>query len=207
MPVAETFTFEDEEGDSLSLVADLDTMVTVVGAGNFMKDFGSWDDLTDRRLGLSDEDTRNIVDLLVDQVEFANVIVVNKTDLILPYELKQLKQILRQLNANAKILCTTESQVELSEIMGTGLYSLSEAETQPGWLGRHGRTVDHPELACSNISSSAMIQTRFSSFGSTTWVPVNSPIAGNTKHPDEYQKHGSFGSDSRRRPICTAGCR
>ncbi|EMI52636.1 zinc metallochaperone GTPase ZigA [Rhodopirellula sallentina] len=134
MPVAETFTFEDEEGDSLSLVAELDTMVTVVDAGNFMKDFGSWDDLTDRRLGLSEEDTRNIVDLLVDQVEFANVIVVNKTDLISPYELEQLKQILRQLNAEAKILTTTESRIELSEIMGTGLYSLSEAEEQPGWL-------------------------------------------------------------------------
>jgi G3E family GTPase len=134
MPVAETFTFEDEEGDSLSLVAELDTMVTVVDAGNFMKDFGSWDDLTDRRLGLSEEDTRNIVDLLVDQVEFANVILVNKTDLISPYELEQLTRILRQLNAEAKILTTTESRVELSEIMGTGLYSLSEAETQPGWL-------------------------------------------------------------------------
>ncbi|EMI16832.1 cobalamin synthesis protein, P47K family [Rhodopirellula maiorica SM1] len=134
MPVAETFTFEDEQGDSLSLVAELDTMVTVVDAGNFMKDFGSLDDLTDRRLGLSEEDTRNIVDLLVDQVEFADVIIVNKTDLVSPYELEQLTQILRRLNADAKILCTTESRIELSEIMGTGLFSLSEAESQPGWL-------------------------------------------------------------------------
>lgn len=134
MPVAETFTFEDEDGDSLSLVAELDTMVTVVDAGNFMKDFGSWDDLTDRRMGLSEDDTRNIVDLLVDQVEFANVIIVNKTDLASPYELQQLNQILRQLNANAKILNTTESRVESSKIMGTGLFSLNEAESQPGWL-------------------------------------------------------------------------
>ncbi len=109
-------------------------MVTVVDSASFLRDFGSWDDLTDRRLGLSEEDTRNIVDLLVDQVEFANVILVNKTDLISPYELEQLTRILRQLNAEAKILTTTESRVELSEIMGTGLYSLSEAETQPGWL-------------------------------------------------------------------------
>ena len=93
MPVAETFTFEDEEGMSLSQIADLDTMVTVVDAGNFMKEFGSWDDLTDRRLGLDDEDNRNIVDLLVDQIEFANVIVINKTDLISPYDLEQLDQI------------------------------------------------------------------------------------------------------------------
>ncbi|TWT73340.1 GTP-binding protein [Allorhodopirellula solitaria] len=134
MPVAETFTFEDEAGDSLSLVAELDTLVTVVDAGNFMKDFGSWDDLTDRRLGLSDDDKRNIVDLLVDQVEFANVILINKTDLLSPYELEQLYRIVSRLNASARILTTTESRVELGEIMGTGLFSLSDAEQQPGWL-------------------------------------------------------------------------
>ncbi|WP_390621009.1 GTP-binding protein [Stieleria neptunia] len=134
MPVAETFTFEDENGDSLSLVAELDTMVTVVDAGNFMKDFGSWDDLTDRRLGLSEDDRRNIVDLLVDQVEFANVVIVNKTDLVSPYDLEQLNQILRRLNPNAKFINTTESRVDLTEIMGTGLFSLGEAELQPGWL-------------------------------------------------------------------------
>ena len=93
LPVAETFTFEDEEGNSLSDLAELDTMVTVVDAGNFMKDFGSWDDLTDRNMGLNNDEDRNIVDLLVEQVEFANVIVINKTDLISPYELEQLDQI------------------------------------------------------------------------------------------------------------------
>ncbi|QDV69399.1 Putative metal chaperone YciC [Rosistilla carotiformis] len=134
LPVAETFTFEDEEGESLSMLAELDTMVTVVDAGNFMKDFGSWDDLADRRMGLSEDDTRNIVDLLVDQVEFANVIIVNKTDLISPYDLEQLNRILRKLNAKAKILNTTESRCELAEIMGTGLFSLDEAESQPEWL-------------------------------------------------------------------------
>ena len=134
MPVAETFTFEDEEGNSLSHVAELDTMVTVVDAGNFFKDFGSWDDLTDRRMGLNDDDKRNIVDLLVDQVEFANVIIVNKTDLVSPYELAQLDRVLRQLNANAKIIPARESSVELSEVMGTGLFSLAEAEDTPGWL-------------------------------------------------------------------------
>jgi G3E family GTPase len=134
MPVAETFTFEDEQGDSLSLVAELDTMVTVVDAANFRKDFGSWDDLTDRRLGLNENDKRNIVDLLVDQAEFANVIIVNKTDLVSPYELEQLNQVLRRLNPNAKLVNTVESRVELTKIMDTGLFSLSEAESQPGWL-------------------------------------------------------------------------
>ncbi len=134
MPVAETFTFEDEDGNSLSQVAALDTMVTVVDAGNFMRDFGSWDDLADRRMGLNEDDKRNIVDLLVDQVEFANVIIINKADLVSPYALEQLHRILSQLNTNARILCTTESRVALHEIMGTGRFSLSEAEQQPGWL-------------------------------------------------------------------------
>jgi G3E family GTPase len=153
MPVAETFTFVDEEGDSLSLVADLDTMVTVVDAGNFMKDFGSWDDLTDRRMGLNDDDKRNIVDLLVDQVEFANVILINKTDLISPYELEQLERILNQLNTRAKILCTTESRVDLKEIMGTSLYSLSESEQHPAWLSvpRGEEETETQEYGISNF--------------------------------------------------------
>lgn len=134
LPVAETFTFEDEEGNSLSQVAKLDTMVTVVDAGNFMKDFGSWDDLTDRRMGLDEQDDRNIVDLLVDQVEFADVIVINKTDLVTPYDLEQLDQIIRRLNPKAERLHVTESQVPLSAILGTGRFQLAEAEEMPDWL-------------------------------------------------------------------------
>ena len=134
MPVAETFTFEDEEGKSLSELAKLDTMVTVVDAGNFMKDFGSWDELTDRQMGLDDKDDRNIVDLLVEQVEFANVIVINKTDLLTPYELEQLDRIIRKLNPNAVVLHSTESRVPLSEILETNRFELAEAETMPDWL-------------------------------------------------------------------------
>ena len=134
MPVAETFSFEDEEGKSLSQLAELDTMVTVIDAGNFMNDFGSWDDLTDRRMGLDDEDDRNIVDLLVDQVEFANVIIINKTDLVTPYDLEQLDQIIRRLNPDAEILHTTEGRVPLSAIMGTGRFQMAEAESMPEWL-------------------------------------------------------------------------
>jgi G3E family GTPase len=134
MPVAETFTFEDEEGNSLSNVASLDTMVTVVDAGNFFKDFGSWDDLTDRRLGVNEDDHRNIVDLLVDQIEFANVIIVNKTDLVTPFELEQLEHVIRRLNPKARILHSRESRVPLEEVMGTGRFELSEAESSPGWL-------------------------------------------------------------------------
>ena len=134
MPVAETFTFEDEEGTSLSDVAELDTMVTVVDAGNFMNDFGSWDDLTDRKMGLDENDDRNIVDLLVDQVEFANVVVVNKTDLISAYELEQLDRIITKLNPNALVLHSRESNVPLSKILNTNRFKLSEAEEKPDWL-------------------------------------------------------------------------
>jgi len=134
MPVAETFTFEDEEGNSLSHIAELDTMVTIVDAGSFINDFGSWDDLTDRRIGLDDEDDRNIVDLLVDQVEFANVIVINKTDLVSPYDLEQLDQIIRRLNPNAEIVHARESCVPLSSILGTRRFQLAEAEGMPEWL-------------------------------------------------------------------------
>ena len=134
LPVAETFTFEDEEGNSLSQLAELDTLVTVVDAGSFMKDFGSWDDLTDRRIGLSEEDDRNIVDLLVDQVEFANVIIINKTDLISPDQLKQLDGIIRKLNPDAEVLQATESRVPLPTILGTGRFQLEEAEEKPDWL-------------------------------------------------------------------------
>jgi G3E family GTPase len=134
MPVAETFTFEDSEGNSLSLLAELDTMVTVVDASNFMAEYDSFDDLSDRQIGLGEDDKRNIVDLLVDQVEFANVILINKTDLVTPYDLEQLKTLLRKLNGTAKILCCVEGQVPLNEILGTRLFSLSEAESRPDWL-------------------------------------------------------------------------
>ncbi|MCP4889202.1 MAG: GTP-binding protein [Planctomycetaceae bacterium] len=134
MPVAETFTFADDKGNSLSMLAELDTMVTVVDAGNFFKDFGSWESLVDRRLGVNEDDRRNIVDLLVDQVEFANVIVINKTDLVSPIELEQLRQVIHRLNPGAKIFDSLESRVPLREVMGTGLFQLSEAESSPGWL-------------------------------------------------------------------------
>ncbi|MEM9644069.1 MAG: GTP-binding protein [Planctomycetota bacterium] len=134
MPVAETFTFEDEDGNSLSQVAELDTMVTVVDAGDFFNDFGSWDDLAERRLGVSEDDHRNIVDLLVDQIEFANVIIVNKTDLVSSDDLRQLEQVIRRLNPDAEVLHSRQSQVPLAEVMGTGRFQLGKAEESAGRL-------------------------------------------------------------------------
>jgi G3E family GTPase len=153
MPVAETFSFEDESGNSLSQIADLDTMVTVVDAGNFMKEYGSYDDLSDRQIGLGEDDKRNIVDLLVDQVEFANVIVINKTDLVTPYDLEQLTILLRKLNGTARIVHSTESRVPLEQILGTGLFSLEEAEQQPEWMAvpRGEETTETAEYGITNF--------------------------------------------------------
>ena len=134
MPVAETFTFEDEEGHTLSAIARLDTMVTVVDAGNFLRDFGSYDDLADRKMGVSEEDHRNVVDLLVDQVEFANVILINKCDLVSEEELDRLRSLLRRLNASAELIPVTEGRVSPTKVLGTGRFDLEDAEAQPGWL-------------------------------------------------------------------------
>lgn len=134
MPVAETFTFADEDGQSLSDIAQLDTMVTVVDACNFLRDFGSADDLVDRSLGLGDEDRRNVVDLLTDQVEFANVILLNKCDLVDASEKTAIIGILRNLNPKARIIETTRGSLDIAAVVGTGLFSIDEASAQPGWL-------------------------------------------------------------------------
>ncbi|MEM9826388.1 MAG: GTP-binding protein, partial [Planctomycetota bacterium] len=134
MPVAETFTFADQAGNSLSNLAQLDTMVTVVDAGNFFKDFGSMEDLADRRMGVSEEDHRSIVDLLVDQIEFAIVIIINKMDLVSVGEWQRLHQIIHGLNPSARILGARESRVPIEEVMGTGRFQISEAESASGWL-------------------------------------------------------------------------
>jgi G3E family GTPase len=103
LPIAVTFTFADEAGRCLGEVADLDTMVTVVDASRFLLDFGSTDDLQDRQMGMSADDDRSIVDLLVDQVEFANVIVLNKIDLVDADQLAGLEAMIRHLNPDAHI--------------------------------------------------------------------------------------------------------
>ena len=154
MPVAETFTFEDESGESLSDVAELDTMVTVVDAANFLKDFESWDDLTDRKMGLSEEDDRNIVDLLVDQIEFANVIIVNKTDLVSPEQVGFIKKIIGQLNSSAVVLESTKSVVPTNTILGTGRFKMSEAEElSSDWLAipRGEEETETEEYGISNF--------------------------------------------------------
>lgn len=134
LPVAQTFTFQTEEGDSLSDYARLDTMVTVVDAMNFLNDYSSQDELVDRDLQLNESDERTIVDLLVEQIEFSNVILINKIDLISEFEKERLREILRRLNPGAKILESSFSKVHLSEILNTHLYDFEKASQSPGWM-------------------------------------------------------------------------
>ncbi|MBM4253563.1 MAG: GTP-binding protein [Deltaproteobacteria bacterium] len=134
LPVAETFTFRDQSGTSLSDIATLDTTVTVVDAGAFLKDFGSTDSLLSREIGLDEKDTRSLSVLLADQVEFADVIVVNKSDLVSFADLEKLKSLLSQLNPDARQIMTIRGRVNLGDILGTGLFDIEKARKAAGWL-------------------------------------------------------------------------
>jgi len=134
LPVAETFTFADEEGVSLSDVANLDTMVTVVDAVNFLKDYDEAKYLQDTAESLGEEDERSVADLLVDQVEFADVILISKTDLASPSDIERLTAILKTLNTNAKIIPISQGQVNIDEVLNTGLFDFERAQQAPGWL-------------------------------------------------------------------------
>ncbi|MGL6073040.1 MAG: zinc metallochaperone GTPase ZigA [Fimbriiglobus sp.] len=152
LPVAETFTFSDEAGNSLSEVAHLDTMVTVVDAGSFLQDYLSADALADRKLAISEEDEREVVELLVDQVEFADVIVLNKTDLLSASKLDQLEGILRSLNSSAKIVRAERGRVPLTEILNTYRFDFDRASQAPGWMAVL-RGEEQPETAEYGITS------------------------------------------------------
>lgn len=134
MPVAATFSFVDEAGKSLGDVARLDTMVTVVDGEKFLEDMDSYDDLLERRLALSEEDQRNVADLLMDQVEFANVLVVNKLDRMEAGDVERLKGLLRRLNPEARIVESEYSRVDPQVIFNTGLYDEEKAAGMAGWL-------------------------------------------------------------------------
>ncbi|MFT4036026.1 MAG: zinc metallochaperone GTPase ZigA [Patulibacter sp.] len=134
LPVAETFTFEDEDGTSLSDLARLDTMVTVIDASTFLEECDGIDELAERGIGLSDEDDRSIVDLLVDQVEFADTIIVNKTDLVDAETIERIEAITRTLNPRATLVRATRSEVPLDQVLDTGRFDFEAAAQAPGWL-------------------------------------------------------------------------
>jgi G3E family GTPase len=134
LPVAETFTFRDETGVSLNDLARLDTLVTVVDAVAFPADLESADDLADRGESLGADDQRSLSELLIDQVEFADVIVVNKIDLISQAECERLVHALRQLNRDVHIVPAVFGRIPLAEIIDTGRFDFARAINAPGWL-------------------------------------------------------------------------
>lgn len=134
LPVAETFTFEDENGVSLSDVATLDTMVTVVDGVNFLCDFNQAEALRDKGESLGEEDERSVTDLLIEQVEFCDVILISKTDLAASEDIERLRDILRSLNPRATIVPILNGEVDIGEILGTGKFDFEQASLAPGWL-------------------------------------------------------------------------
>lgn len=152
LPVAETFTFEDENGNSLSNIAKLDTMVTVLDAFNFLKDYSSDEMLQDRGEAAGEEDERTIVDLLIEQVEFADVIVLNKTDLVSEKDLNELENIIKKLNPEAKIVHSSFGKVPLDTVLDTNLFDFEKASMSAGWL-KEIRGEHTPETEEYGISS------------------------------------------------------
>ncbi len=134
MQVAETFTFDDESGDILKDFATLDTMVTVVDAVNFLANWQSRDTLQDRDESLGDGDERDIVNLLTDQIEFANVIILNKTANVSIEELVEIRTIITALNNEAEIIETNYANVPLDKVINTGLFDFEKAALAPMWL-------------------------------------------------------------------------
>ncbi|MGD1847952.1 MAG: GTP-binding protein [Salibacteraceae bacterium] len=154
VPVAQTFTFVDEENEiDLSKFSYIDTMVTVVDAFNFFKDFGSLDSLMDRELTDMEGDYRTIVNLLTDQIEFANIIILNKTDLVTEKNLGVLKAAIHKMNPGAKILETTYSQIAPEKILNTGSFNFEEAEQSASWIEELNKDEHTPETEEYGISS------------------------------------------------------
>ena len=143
LPVATTFDFRDENGDSLSDVSRLDTMVTVVDAANLLKDYSSHDFLRDRGEVAGEADDRALVDLLVEQIEFANVVVMNKVSDASPQELDLARKIVRALNPDAELIETDFAKVPLDEVLDTGRFDFGKAEQHPLWFKELNGFRDH----------------------------------------------------------------
>ncbi|MEK6313266.1 zinc metallochaperone GTPase ZigA [Burkholderia gladioli] len=209
LPVAETFTFEGEDGRSLNEIAQLDTMVTVVDGYNFLLDYSSRDSLQSRGESLGEEDRRTVVDLLIEQIEFCDVIVLNKVDLISDAERERLMAILRGLNPRARIELAEFGKVPLERVLGTGLFDFDEASKAPGWLqemrGTHTPETDeygirsfvyrarrpfHPQRFHALIDSEWPGVVRSKGF---FWLASHPTLAGSWSQAGAVARHGPAG--------------
>ncbi|WP_310238843.1 GTP-binding protein [Rhizobium rosettiformans] len=179
LPIATTFDFRDEDGRSLSDIAQLDTMVTVVDAANLIGDYSSSDFLSDRGETAGDNDNRTLVDLLVEQIEFADVIILNKVGTASADQLDAARKIIAGLNADARVIETDFAEVAPKDILGTGLFDLAKAETHPLWFQElHGFRDHVPETEEYGIRSfvyrarAPFDPTRFRAFLDRSWPGV-----------------------------------
>ncbi|KMO31227.1 4-hydroxytetrahydrobiopterin dehydratase [Methylobacterium variabile] len=176
LPIASTFSFRDEEGHSLSDVARLDTMVTVVDAMNLLRDYGSNDFLRDRGETAGAQDERTLVDLLVEQIEFADVVVINKADDVSAEQLATVLAVVRGLNADAKIIPASFGKIDLEEVLDTGLFSEEKAQQHPLWYKElyepHAHTPETEEYGISSFVYRArrpFHPEKFNAFINQTW--------------------------------------
>ncbi len=209
LPVAETFTFEGEDGRSLNEIARLDTMVTVVDAFNFLRDYSSRDSLQMRGESLGAQDQRTVVDLLIEQIEFCDVIVLNKVDLISIEDRERLMAILHRLNPRARIEIAEFGKVPLASVLDTGLFDFDEASKAPGWLqelrGTHtpeteeygihnfvyrARRPFHPQRFFDWVESEWSGVVRSKGF---FWLASHPTLAGSWSQAGAVARHGPAG--------------
>ncbi len=206
IPVAQTFSFATGD-DLLDLTkfSRLDTMVTVVDAFNFFKDFGSADTIVDRRMTNYGQDNRPVVNLLTDQVEFANVIILNKTDLVSPEELKLLEGLIFKLNPEAKLIRSSFGQIHPREILNTKMFSYEKAQQSAGWI-KELNSEHTPETEAYGISSFVFRNrrpfhpVRFWEFVQTSWpgnILRSKGIFWIASRPDEVLLWSQAGGSSR----------
>lgn len=135
VPVAQTFTYIDDSlGIDLSKFCKLDTMVSVIDANRFWQDFSSGETLLDRKEAATYDDVREIADLLIDQIEFANVLILNKADLVDEETIGELKAVLKSFNPDAKIIVTVNANLALNEVLNTGLFDFETSSQGAGWI-------------------------------------------------------------------------
>lgn len=154
LPVAQTFSYQDEEqGIDLSQYCRLDCMVTVVDAYRFWHDYASGESLLERSQAVGEDDTRDVVDLLIDQIEFCDVLILNKCDMVDPDELEELEGVLRQLQPRARLIRSVQGRVAPSDILNTGLFDFEESSTSAGWMREMAKEAHTPETEEYGISS------------------------------------------------------